>query len=176
MSCFKIPFDDSNIHNEYIKDIPLFNVFYNQDTKQIYICQDSSWVSHSLVRGVCTIIELFKKHYWNNYEHYLIEKIQSRRDNKKYKKYLEEYYYFLYRLYVQPNTNTESYYNMYLGVRCDVIDQDTRNIIKLYKKVLSLLVKCANKRSSFVCERLSRMFHMCPDYNLQCINESDMSF
>lgn len=149
-----------NIHNDFKKDLPAFNVFYTRETQKIYMYDGENWTCYKIVSGVCLLIEIMKKKYWNKYEQYLVEKIKHGKNekmNKYYTSYLKKYYFFLVCLYVQPNVLEDDYYMLYLKIRDKLRDGDITN---KYRDVINILEHCCNKPSSFVNRKLAQMFQV----------------
>lgn len=175
--------DNNDIDNEYneiknkikknikeniqsnIKDLPNFNVFYMRETQRIYIYEGDKWTYYKIITGVCLLIEVMKKQYWNKYEQYLIEKIkyaQNEKLKKYYTSYLKKYYFFLVCLYVQPNVFEDEYYVLYLKLQETLCDSD---ITQKYRIMINILEHCCNKPSSFVNKKLAKMFQVEKQYD-----------
>lgn len=146
-------------------DISDFNVFYSPEQFKVFISKNDKWERYSIVRGIASVLSVLKRQYWNTYEQYLYE--QFKKDDTKLS-HLENYYYFLACLQIQPSVIDRDTYDIYIDLQIHRTDYDIRHF---YKKILKILDASYNKSSYSVNKKIIKIFKMDADY-IKSINNS----
>lgn len=109
------------------KTIDDFNIFYESKIKTINVYKDRKWNQMHVTDGIIDIIKTIQDSIWDDYEHYLIRKIENRSTShlhrQKCKEYLVKYYKFIGCFDVEPY------------IKSDTFSYDLEDLVEKYIKL-----------------------------------------
>lgn len=143
--------------------IDTMNVVYDKTPNKLSIYDDGVWESHEFENGVTQLVEKIKLSYLDNYEEFLLDKLDTDdfpRERQRAKEMLEEYYKFIVSFDLRPlilesqrskiiELNAR-YYNMYVKVKNNIklshAKELKRSVLQMVKANCSASVLELNKK------------------------------
>jgi hypothetical protein len=168
----------SSLASHNIED---FNILYDDKYNKLKLYEFGSWNESIVISGVKTYLIKIQEFYLDNYEAYLIRKIElpdtNYRNKNKSKELLIEYYKFIGCFDIDPLTKdktdheilydeesndedtsiSEKYYTLYVKTRDD-IKKGFINTIN--KQVIDIIKKNSQRNVNELNKKVTSLFHM----------------
>lgn len=132
------------------KTIDDFNIFYEAKIKTINLYKNGEWNKMHVTDGIVEIIETMQSAIWDEYEYYLIKKIEggpSYKTRQECKEHLEKYYKFIGCFDVEPDIKHKS--DRYI-LSNEIVDNSgpgdlSEKYMKLYKATYDKITRRESK-------------------------------
>lgn len=157
-----------------------FNIIFDEKYNKLKLYEDGSWNESIITSGIKTFLTKIQEFYWDNYEFYLIRKIElanNFQNKNRSKELIIEYYKFIGCYDIEPYSKQKSdptilydedsddeskdisdkYYSLYIKTR-DAIQKSYINTIK--KQVIDILKKNSQRNINELNKKVTSLFHM----------------
>jgi hypothetical protein len=164
------------------KTIDDFNIFYESKIKTINIYKNGEWNKMHVTDGIAEIIETMQSSLWDEYEYYLIKKIESSassyKNRQECKEHLEKYYKFIGCFDVEPDIKDKS--DKYI-LSTEIIENNgagelSEKYMKLYRNTYATITRSESKdEAKKIIDIISHnTIHSIKDMNKTVINLFNM--
>lgn len=160
-----------------------FNIIFDEKYNKLKLYDDGAWNEAIITSGIKTFLNKIQEFYWDNYEFYLIRKIElgnNLLNKNKSRELIIEYYKFIGCFDIEPyskinsdseilyddNSNgskeiSDKYYNLYIKTR-DSIQKSYINNTK--KQILDIIKKNSQRNINELNKKVTSLFHMEEDF------------
>lgn len=168
----------SSLASHNIED---FNVLYDEKYNKLKLYEYGSWNESIIISGIKTFLSKIQEFYLDNYEFYLIRKIEVNdvncRNKSKSRELLIEYYKFIGCFDIEPESSkrtdpeilydedsddestdiSDKYNSLYIKTRDDTKKSYINNI---KKQVIDIIKKNSQRNVNELNKKVTSLFHM----------------
>lgn len=162
-------------------DIEDFNILYDEKYNKLKLYEDGDWTESIIISGIKTLLIKIQEFYLDNYEYYLIRKIEignNYQQKNKSRELLIEYYKFIGCFDIEPYAKNKSdpeiledeyadddgsreigdkYNSLYIKTR-DTTQKSFINNTK--KQVIEIIKKNSQRNIKELNKKVTNLFHM----------------
>lgn len=170
-----------------------FNILYDDKYNKLRLYEDGSWNEAIIVSGIKTLLSKIQEFYLDNYEFYLIRKIEldekNMRHKNKFRELLIEYYKFIGCFDIEPDSKnrtdpeilydeesdddfkdiSDKYTSLYVKTRDD-IKKSYINSTK--KQVIEIIKKNSQRNITELNKKVTGLFHMEEEFKNKLLSET----
>lgn len=167
----------SSLAKDNIED---FNIIYDDKYNKLKLYEYGSWNESIIISGIKTLLIKIQEFYLDNYESYLIRKIELNgncRDKNKSRELLVEYYKFIGCFDIEPDSKnktdpeilydddsddemkdiSDKYHSLYIKTRDDIKKSYINNT---KKQVIDIIKKNSQRNINYLNKNVAGLFHM----------------
>lgn len=172
-----------------------FNILYDDKYNKLKLYEDGSWNESIIISGIKTFLSKIQEFYLDNYEFYLIRKIELNnncRNKNKSRELLIEYYKFIGCFDIEPDSKNRSdpeilydedsdeectdlsdkYNSLYIKTRDDTKKSYINNI---KKQVIDIIKKNSQRNINELNKNVTSLFHMEEEFKNKLLHNNQVS-
>lgn len=181
----------SSLASHNIED---FNILYDDKYNKLKLYEDGSWNESIIISGIKTLLSKIQEFYLDNYEFYLIRKIELNdtgfRNKSKSKELLIEYYKFIGCFDIEPYSKIRSdpeilydedsddeskdisdkYNSLYIKTRDDTKKSYINNT---KKQVIEIIKKNSQRNITELNKKVTGLFHMEEEFKNKLLSDKN---